>query len=231
MGTAAVALCTGAFASSPPTAAARSFGGYWLTVNQCCNNEGLYGTRASITSPVRASDISGMDDECILARVDGQVNGAWLIQAGMNWCGPYTQGIDLTCGFSYPSMESFVEWSSSPSSGPYYCSPVGTIGWNTTHTYNVQRTGGTTWRAYVDGVERGGTVTGGGAEHLRADLEYSGGSSDAFRAYADWSYSLQWQRKRSDTSWYTIQSAGREDCCGWTLYGGPPNHFQVSHGY
>lgn len=213
------------------SAEARTFGGYWLTVNQCCNNEGLYGTRASITSPVSPSDISGMDDKCILARVDAQVNGAWLIQAGMNWCGPQAPSIDLTCGFSYPYMESFVEWSTSPTSGPYYCSALQVIGWNTTHTYRVERTGGTTWRAYVNGVERGGNVPGGGAEHLRADLEYSGGGADAFRAYADWAYSTQWQRKRSDGTWYTIQSANPENCCGWQLWGGPPNHFQVSHGY
>jgi hypothetical protein len=204
------------------TARANTFGGRYLVVGQCCNGAGLYGTRASITTPVSASDLTFPVQQCFLARSDGEIPGDRLIQTGFVRCAS-GQSLDGTCSLTN-NLVSFIEIAFS---GGFTCYPKGGVGYNTTHLYTVRRQFGDTWYAFIDSVQDGHTLTMGGANQIEEGAEWTGGC-DSFKGYADWAFSTAWQRWTS-TDWFTVQSSSLGLDCGWATTGGPPNHFQFSH--
>lgn len=216
------------FGAWTESASANTRGGYYLRAGYCCDGAGLYGSRASITTPVASSHWSWGSTNCVIARSASEIInfGERIINAGFVRCNP-PASVDGTCGAS-GALENFVEvfpYGSYPS-----CYTKGVVGYNTTHLYTVAKFSGQNWYAYIDGVADTHPLTMGGAEYLDEGTEWTSGCNDSFSVYADWAYSTPWQRYTSSGNWYTVQSASPElPSCGWWTIGSPPNHWQVNH--
>jgi hypothetical protein len=207
---------------------AAAFGGYYLQVNICCGGAGLYGTRASITTPLTSGDIS-LPSRCVGGRSDAEIGGTRLIQAGFYRCnsgyGIGSPGSAFVCNAG--GLNSFTEIYLNNLST---CYQRGGVAYNTTHLYTVRRTSGDTWYSYVDGVADPHWLVMGGAQYLIEGPEYQGACSDTWRAYADWGHSTAWQRW-TGSAWYTVQSAYQNAswmCANWRNVSGPPSWWRVA---
>lgn len=221
----ALVIAAAAALAAAGIASANTYGGYELNA-PCCNGDPLYGTRANISIPSSSSNWNPGSGQCILARSDGEDdNLGKLIQAGFLRCASGV-GLDGTCSLSN-NLVDFVETNNG--SG-YTCYPKGGETYGTTHKYTVDKGSTSTWTAYIDGVADTHTISMGNAQFLVESGEYTGGTGGSFTASATYGSGLAWQRWNGST-WFTVQSAFVliTSGSGWSVSGGPPNVWTVSH--
>jgi len=205
-------------------AQATTFGHKYLRVNFCCNNEGLYGTKASMYTPVSAGDLTFPTKDCFAARSDAEIESPVVdIQTGWVRCATGAN-VEGTCSLTN-NLVNYVE--THPNGGIWTCYPMGSVGYNVETLYTVKQSG-STWYAWIAGVQDTHGVAMGGAEYLIEGAEWTGGC-DNFNGYADYAMAITWQRWRPSQVWYQVQSSSTLLNCGWTASGGPPSSFSFDH--
>jgi len=197
------------------------FGVFYLQ-EPCCGGDPLEGTGASIEGDALTPD----KYFCILFRSDAEnSNGTYAIQAGLARCG--TNGtLDGTCSLSN-NLIKFVEKVVASS---FTCYPHGAASLFSEYDTWLADGSGTTWFAYINGTAyESSSFTGNlideSGEHTSTD-SCSGWSGHA--VFADdglW----PWQRYvKATRTWTQIQASQHSHGC-WTLNGGPPSPFDISH--
>jgi len=208
--------------------AAAGFSDYNLH-QPCCNGDSLLGEHASIRTPSVRSTFT--DQGCMLQRTAAQaVDSPGLIQAGFASCEAHSN-IRGECATSNKQVQ-FVEIIDEAGLG--HCYSHGAIGESVDAKYGVTNTsGGSTWGAYIDGIEDTHTVSFAlqiadrlieGAEWTGANCpgQFNSGST-TFGA------STVWQRLNG-SSWVTVQSAYiGGNGCGFSISGGPSGQWTISH--
>lgn len=214
------ALTVLAFALTP-TASAHStpqFGQYHLNY-PCCNNDNLYGTRASI----RPNSMSmGTQAKCIAFRSSGETSSR-LIQTGVVKCfnGANVDGTCSTTGNLVRYVETF-------NGSSYTCYPKGSTSFGTDARFTVQRTQSNTWYAFIAGVQDTHPLTGmNNATYLIEGGEYTSSCSGTWSASATYGLSTVWGRYNG-SAYVNVQSSYNHFDCSWTASGGPTGSWTMS---
>jgi hypothetical protein len=198
------------------------FGAYYLT-SPCCNGDPFNGTGASI----KVTSASPDSQPCLLFRSTAE-KGGYLIQSGLTKCGTNSTGLDGTCSLSN-NLVKFVE---KEVNGVYTCYPHGAASLNTTYTATPQNTTGTLWYAYIDGTAyESNSFTAEAIAETAEHTDPNGDSCSGWSGAATFASSATWPWQRyviNNPSWTRVQSSYTHAGC-WSLSGGPPNSFTISH--
>jgi hypothetical protein len=218
--------------------AGANFGFNYILNSECCGDNWLEGTRASIDAP--GFNFSPQYQSLDLARVVAEnINGSYdmLVQTGIAQTNSINFGV---CG-QRSTLSNFWEYKPySTSTTNYTCAWLATIGTQrTTFKYSVRGAPntGSQWQIFVDGVLQKQVDLGVGV----ATTVYAGGELASCvgctrplqglveACYACATGDTQWQRFNFNNTWTTIGSSHtRNDTGYWTI---TSNHspFRLHH--
>lgn len=215
-----LATATAAVAAPGDWYQAPRYGAYYLT-DPCCSGDALNGT----SSAIKVESISPDPDSCILFRSTAETESQ-LIQAGVARCGSNI-ALDGTCS----SSNNLVKFVEILNGGVYTCYPHGAASARYIYNVSVQNASSTTWYAFINGTSYeslsmpAAVAIAESGEHTPSN-SCSGWSASA--TYAN-SSAYPWQRFiKSSLTWFNVQSSYASAGC-WTLTGGPPSPFTISH--
>lgn len=203
------------------------FGAYYLT-SPCCNGDTFNGTGASII----VNSANPNSQSCLLFRSTAEANGSggpngYLLQSGIVRCASGFS-VDNTCSLSN-NLVKFVE---TEVNGQYTCYPHGAVSFGTSHTATPQNASGNLWYSFIDGTAyESNTFV---AAAIAESGEHNGPNADncsGWSGSATFGSSAPWPWERyviGSSGWVQIQSSYTHAGC-WSLSGGPPNSFTISH--
>jgi hypothetical protein len=191
---------------------------YRYVTSSCCT---LLGVRSTILTPnSQEAIILPGDWELSSAQAnEGGASPQYLLQAGAVF--EYAAPQDQTCslGSSTPTLYYFVE---KEVGGIYLCYQQGALAWSHTDLYSDVRGSDGIWRAYINSVYKGISVTwsncGGNACIVSALGEKRTTSSGYWPAKFAGSGNTPWQRWTGST-WSTIQQYQQHTDANWTWSG------------
>jgi hypothetical protein len=191
---------------------------YRYVTSSCCT---LLGVRSTILTPnSQEAIILPGDWELSSAQAnDGGASPQYLLQAGavFEYAAPQDQSCNL--GSSTPTLYYFVE---KEVGGIYLCYQQGALAWSHTDLYSDVRGSDGIWRAYINSVYKGISVTwsncGGNACIVSALGEKRTTNSGYWPAKFAGSGNTQWQRWTGST-WSTIQQYQQHTDANWTWSG------------
>jgi hypothetical protein len=216
--------------TSPASTFPNKFGSRYLQNYQspvCCNGQALNGTQANVSVSSLGPDAT----QCVLfsSEIEEVNDGPAAVQSGIVRCGSSSTGLDGTCSLSNNQVL-FVETINSSNNA--HCVAHGAAAYSTDYKFGTEDPSGSTYYGTINGVlDESVSFTGGpahliteGGEHTNVDTCTGWtGAATLGDTGAPWSrYVL------SSTTWVTVQSANTSAGC-WTLTGGPPGSFNVSH--
>lgn len=233
MRTAFTSAIAGAFAAAAllaTPASANTFGGYYLE-EPCCGSDPLYGTRASITTPISSADLQFVHLGCVAYRSGAEAPDRPYadgnhIQVGWLKCSQYAD-VQGTCGVNQ-RFEYYTEIFDGLT-GDFLCYPRGAAVYNTVNLFSVTTTSNPRgrWLSYINGQTDFNSIQM-GASLLYETAEWTGSFSAQFTARAQFATLDRWQRLNA-TSWVNVQSAYMSRDDAWQIDGGPPNAWTVRH--
>lgn len=232
----AVALVSAAVLAPRASGVDATYGHHFLDYGSCCNGDFLDGTSSRIV----VNTSSPSSTACELFRSDAEWYDAsgtktvYLVQAGAVKCGIQTS-LDGLCS-NLNQLVLFDE-SYTPQLG-HGCAPHGNLG-GTGERFGfvagVWSPDLTAWKARIDGTNYSEptAITGDASRLLEGAEHTSTTSCSGWSGKGTWSTSgtgmFWWARYRVlNSTWVPVQGASTSSSC-WTVTGGPPNSFTVSH--